>query len=84
MPPTTLPTRRAQIQRQRETDAAIARAIEDAQRERIEADRIREVELATFAAIDAEDTRAKDADRAMFESVVNASRQLRGRGDYAV
>ena len=74
------PTHRAQIQRQRETDAAIARAIEDVQRERIEADRIREVELATFAAIDAEDTRAKDADRAMFESVVNASQQLRVHG----
>ena len=80
MPTTTPPTRRAQIQRQRDSNAVIARAIEDAQRERIEADRIREVELATFAAIDAEDTRKKDADRAMFESVVNASQQLRVHG----
>jgi hypothetical protein len=58
----------------------LARAIEDVQRERIAADRIREVELATFAAIDADDTRAKDADRALFESVVNASQQLRVHG----
>ena len=69
-----------QRQLQIEIDADIARAIAEAQRENVEADRTRDDELAKIAAIDAEDTRAKTEDRAMFEAVVNKSQQLMVRG----